>query len=90
MAATKNILVNHMLDLPAMAAPPGLTHNDVNPPDMEAEYYIAVILSLTISLLVVCMRMWTKAQLIQKFGKEDCKKLFISPIKLMKLRADDS
>ena len=78
-----------MLDLPEMVAPPGLTHNFVNPEDMETEYYVAVILSLTISLLVVCMRKWTKAQLIQKFGKEDCKKLFISPIRLMKLRADD-
>lgn len=89
MDATKHITLDHMLDLPALAAPPGLTHNFVNPSDMETEYYIALILSLTISILVVCMRMWTKAHLIQKVGREDCKELSISPINLMKLRADD-
>lgn len=75
MAATKDIPLNQMLDLAAMVAPPGVSHNFVNPPDMNTEYFIAVILSLTISLLVVCMRMWTKVQLIQKFGREDCKEL---------------
>ena len=78
-----------MLDLPALAAPPGLAHNFVNPSNMETEYYIVLILSLTISLLLVCMRMWTKAHLIQKFGREDCEELSISPINLMKLGADD-
>lgn len=79
MDATKHITLNQMLDLPALAAPLGLTHSFVNPSDKETEYYIALVLSLSISLLVVCMRMWTKAHLIRKFGREDCKKLFIFP-----------
>lgn len=60
MAATKSILLDHLLDLAMMAAPPGVTHNFVNPPDMETEFYNALLISLTISLLAVYMRMWTK------------------------------
>lgn len=69
MAATKDIPLNQMLDIPAMAAPPGVSHNFVNPPDMNTEYYIALILSLTISLLVVCMRNVDKSSIDPKIWK---------------------
>lgn len=75
MAATKSQLLEHALNLPALAAPPGLTHNFVNPSDLETTYYIDVVLCMTVSFLVVCMRMWTKARLIRNFGREDCKEL---------------
>lgn len=80
MAATKSLLLEHALNLPALAVPPGLTHNFVNPSDLETEFYIVMILCLTISSLVVCMRMWTKARLIRKFGREDCKELSHSAV----------
>lgn len=89
MTATNSLLLEHILDLPALAAPPGLTHNFVNPPDLETEYHITLLLCMTISFLVVCMRIWTKARLIRKFGREDCKEISISPINFMKFRADE-
>lgn len=73
MAATKAQILELALDLPALAAPPGLTHNFVNPPNLKTAYYIDVAICMTVSSLVVCMRIWTKARLIRKFGREDCK-----------------
>lgn len=73
MAATKSPLTEDVLNSPAMAAPPGLAYNFVNPPNLDTEYYIDLVICLTISFLVVCMRIWTKARLIRKFGREDCK-----------------
>ena len=77
MAATKAQLLEHKLNLPALAAPPGLTHKFVNPSNLETAYYIDVVLCMTVSSLVVCMRIWTKARLIRKFGREDCKQLIL-------------
>lgn len=85
MADSKSLFLEHVLNLPAMAAPAGVTHNFVNPSDLETEYYIDLGLCLAISSLVVCMRMWTKACLIRKFGREDCKQLSISPIQSRKI-----
>ena len=73
MAATKAQILENLLNSPALEAPPGLTHNFVNPPNLETAFYIDVVLSITISFLVVCIRIWTKARLIRKFGREDCK-----------------
>ena len=68
-------LLQKALDGPAMAPPPGVKPNFVNPPNLEKEFYADLILCLTISVLVVCMRMWTKARLVRKVQIEDCKKL---------------
>lgn len=68
-------LLQKALDGPAMAPPPGVKPNFVNPPNLEKEFYVDLILCLTISVLVVCMRMWTKARLVRKIQIEDCKKL---------------
>ena len=66
-------LLQKALDGPAMAPPLGLKPNFVNPPNLEKEFYIDLILCLTISVLVVCMRLWTKARLMGKVQIEDCK-----------------
>lgn len=68
-------LLQKALDGPAMAPPPGVKPNFVNPPNLEKEFYVDLILCLTISVLAVCMRMWTKARLVRKVHTEDCKKL---------------
>lgn len=68
-------LLQKALDGPAMALPPGVKPNFVNPPNLEKDFYVDLILCLTISVLVVCMRMWTKARLVRKVQIEDCKKL---------------
>lgn len=77
MAVTKAQLLEHALDLPALAAPPGITHNFVNPSNVYTVYLIDLVICMIVSSLVVCMRMWTKARLIRKFGREDCKQSII-------------
>lgn len=67
------LLLQKALDGPAMAPPPGIIPNYVDPPNLEKEFYIDLILCLTISVLVVSMRMWTKARLLRKVQIEDCK-----------------
>lgn len=49
MAATKSPLTEDVLNSPAMAAPPGLAYNFVNPPNLDTEYYIDLLICLTIS-----------------------------------------
>lgn len=68
-------LLQKLLNGPAMAPPPGIKPNFVNPPNLEKEFYIDLILCLTISVLAVCMRVWTKARVMRKFQIEDCKSL---------------
>lgn len=62
-----------LLNGPAMAPPPGVKPNLENPPHLEKEFYIDLILCLTISMLVVGMRLWTKARLVRRIMIEDCK-----------------
>lgn len=80
MTATK-LFPEQILNLPALEAPPGATNSFINPPDLETDFYIDLILCLIISSLAVGMRMWTKARLIQKVGREDCKEFSTRPDK---------
>lgn len=68
-------LLQELLNGPAMAPPLGTKPNFVNPPNLEKEFYIDLILCLAISVLVVCMRIWTKARVMRKVQIEDCKSL---------------
>lgn len=72
MTTTESIELQKLLDGPAMAAPPGMHHNYVNPTNLNAQFYVAVIICLTVSVLAVCMRMWTKIRLVRKIVLEDC------------------
>lgn len=67
-------LLQKLLNGPGMAPPPGVKPNFVNPPNLEKEFYIDLILCLTISVLVVAMRMWTKVRVMRKVMIEDCKR----------------
>ena len=69
--------IQSLLDLPAMAAPPGLKHNFVNPPTLRTEFYVDLTVCLIVSVVAVCIRMWTKARLIRKVNIEDCKDFFL-------------
>lgn len=57
---------------PAMPAPPGAHSDFVDPPNLEAEGLVLGVFCLIISMLVVCMRMWTKTRLVRKVVLEDC------------------
>lgn len=72
-ATTQPLPLGLRLELPALSAPLGVKYNFVNPSNLQTEFYIDLVLCLTISSLAVGMRIWTKARLIKKFGKEDCK-----------------
>lgn len=76
MAAIKPLPLELMLELPALIAPPGVRYSFANPPNMRTDFYIDLVLCLTISSLAVGMRVWTKARLIKKFEREDCKEEF--------------
>lgn len=90
MEATEPQPLELMLELPALMAPPGVKYNFVNPPDMQTDFYIDLVLCLAISSLAVSMRVWTKARLIKKFGREDCKEFSILPLsKFTSLTADE-
>lgn len=72
-------LLQKLLNGPGMAPPPGVKPNFVNPPNLEKEFYIDLILCLTISVLVVAMRMWTKVRVMRKVMIEDCKRKLTTP-----------
>lgn len=76
--ATTSQAMQQLFEGPAMAVPSGLTHNFVNPPNLETEFYVDLNLCLIVSILAVCIRMWTKVCLIRKVQIEDCKD-FSSP-----------
>lgn len=89
MAATTLSLEKLLIELPALPAPPGVTHNYINPSDLKTNFYIDLVICLTISSLAVCMRMWTKARLIRKVGREDCKNFSIRHVKFSKVVGTD-
>lgn len=55
-----------------MFSTPEENHNFVNPADLRDGGYAVVILCLTISMLAVGVRMWTKIRLVRKVLLEDC------------------
>ena len=60
------------LDSPAMAPPPGVLPNFVNPQNLRAVIIAIVALCGSISTLVFWMRMYTKLFIFRKTGWEDC------------------
>ena len=66
-----------ILDGPALAPPPGVKPNFVNP-DNLAHPGLAV-LQLTIATLVVLMRTYTKLGVLRKMQAEDCEYLLHDP-----------
>ena len=64
--------LQNLLDGPALAAPSGAHHDFVNPPGMKVQAYVAVFICLSVSILVIGMRMWTKIRLIRQVMLEDC------------------
>lgn len=59
-------------DDPVVAASPGVYLHFVDAVDLRAEGYTVAGLCLTISVLAVAMRMWTKIRLVRKVYLEDC------------------
>ena len=65
--------IQNQLDGPALAPPPGVTPNFVNPPSFFTFSVVVVTLCLLFSTLAICMRMYTKLYIIRRVVLEDCK-----------------
>lgn len=81
--------IQKLLEGPAMAAPPGSKPNFVNPPNLETEFHVDLNICLIVSILAVCIRMWTKICLIRKVEIEDCKDSSLPLAHFRKPRADN-
>ena len=60
------------LDGPALAPPPGVRPNFVNPENLHAVIIAIVTLCVSISTFFFWMRMYTKLFIFRKTGWEDC------------------
>lgn len=68
-----SVEIQKLLNGPALAPPPGVIPNFVNPDNAFVSYVVTVVLCVSTSTLVFWMRMYTKIYILQRLGWEDCK-----------------
>ena len=61
-----------LLNGPALAPPPGMTSNFVNPPNLDHLTIGVFTLCMMLATLTVILRMWTKLFIIRQTALEDC------------------
>ena len=66
-----------LLNGPAGAPPPGMTPNLVNPPNLDAIIIPTLSLCITVTTIVVVIRLYSKLFLIRSIAYEDCKSSYI-------------
>ncbi len=59
--------------IPALAPPPGVESNLVDPPSLVKWLIIAIVLCLTLSTVSTIMRVITRLSVIKFLEAEDCK-----------------
>lgn len=64
--------VDHLLNGPAMAPPPGVIPNFVDPPSLQKLAILSLVLHYLFSTLVVLMRLYTKIFILRQMASEDC------------------
>jgi hypothetical protein len=60
------------LDMPALAPPPGVVPNFVDPPTNRTAIFGVFVTCLVIMTLAVAIRMYTKIFMLKKLAVEDC------------------
>jgi hypothetical protein len=60
------------LDMPALAPPPGVVPNFIDPPTNRAAIFVVFVTCLVIMTLAVAIRMYTKIFMLKKLAIEDC------------------
>ena len=60
-------------NIPALAPPAGVVPNFVNPENQNVTIYVVLTISISVTMLAVMTRIYTKAYIIRKIGWEDCK-----------------
>lgn len=58
---------------PALAAPPGITSNLINPPHQQQVLIITMIIYLTLTTPFVLARMYTRHVINRRLWWDDCK-----------------
>ena len=61
------------LNGPAMAPPPGVVPNFVDPPNLRHIVILVLTLCMTFSAIAVLLRMYTKVFILRKVVFEDCR-----------------
>lgn len=73
MAATTAELLQAKLNGPAMAPPPGVTPNFIDPPNLRHIVVLVLTLCMSFSTVAILMRMYTKLFILRKTAFEDCR-----------------
>ena len=63
----------HLLNAPALASPPGIVPNFTDPPNRLPLCIGLTVASITVSALVVILRLYTRVFCLKKLRLEDCK-----------------
>ncbi len=63
------------LDLPALAPPPGVTPNFIDPPNLR-QPWLAVV-QITLATLAVFMRLFTKKFVVKRVLIDDCESIVV-------------
>ena len=63
----------HLDELPALAPPPGVTPNFVDPPSTAASFAIGLAIMISVATLLFALRMFTRIYVMKQMQLEDCK-----------------
>lgn len=63
--------IQALLEGPAMAPPPGIESNFVNPPDLKNVDYTVMLIAIIFPTIATALRLYTKAFVIRTLGCED-------------------
>ena len=66
-----------LLNGPALAPPPGVVPNFVDPPNLYRTGVAVQIVTLILSTFAVAMRLYTKARMMRQMAAADCTTLLL-------------
>ncbi|RYP20875.1 hypothetical protein DL767_009381 [Monosporascus sp. MG133] len=69
--ASDAVTLDQLLEMPAMAAPDGITPNFDNPPNQNGLAVAVLTLCLVVSTICVCLRVYARIYLLRKFQVEE-------------------
>ena len=67
--------LNDLLDGPAGKPPAGVDSNTQNPENLESVIITVLVVTMSITVLAVTTRLYSKIRVMHSFGLEDCELL---------------
>ena len=67
-----------LLNGPALAPPPGVIPNFIDPPNLDRTGTVVQLITLIVSTLAIIMRIYTKARILHQIAGADCAALLFS------------